>query len=185
MRRFRKRNMNSVVKSGQPVNGNVANPISGASVEDEVIPIVQKYFPGLHNCVKAILSVIGAMSLKDRTRPLTLILETPSGYGKTAVLQMTFPNSKCKWVSLIYRSDSFTTKAFVSHAANVKRAQLDKNDLLPKLKGKVLVTKELAPIFRGREDDLVERFSILISVLDGQGFTSDSGTHGRRGYPEK
>jgi hypothetical protein len=39
----------------------------------------------------------------------------------------------------IYRSDKFTPKAFVSHAANKKKGELEKNDLLPKLKNKVLV----------------------------------------------
>jgi len=83
-----------------------------------------------------------------------------------------------------YRSDKFTPKAFVTHAANIKKDELAQIDLLPKLNGKVLLTKELAPLFRGREEDLKDNFSILISVLDGKGFTSDSGTHGRRGYSE-
>jgi hypothetical protein len=45
-----------------------------------------------------------------------------------------------------------------------------------------LVTPELAPIFRGREDELTHTFSTLTRVLDGQGYTRDSGTHGQRGY---
>ena len=40
----------------------------------------------------------------------------------------------------------------------------------------------MAPIFRGRKEDLIEVFSILIGVLDGKGFVSDSGIQGRRGY---
>ncbi len=69
----------------------------------------------------------------------------------------------------------------MSHASNQTSERLAKNDLLPKLKNKILVTKELAPLFRGRDKDLEERFSILIGVLDGEGFVSDSGVHGRRG----
>lgn len=46
----------------------------------------------------------------------------------------------------------------------------------------MLITKELAPIFRGREDELKDNFSMLISVLDGKGFTSDTGMRGQRGY---
>jgi hypothetical protein len=76
----------------------------------------------------------------------------------------------------VYRSDKFTPKAFVTHVANVRRANLGAVDLLPKVHRKVLITKELAPIFRGREEEMRENFSILISVLDGKGFTSDSGT---------
>jgi hypothetical protein len=82
----------------------------------------------------------------------------------------------------IYRSDKFTPKAFVSHAASVRADKLAEVDLLPRLENKVLVTKELAPLFRGREEELQDNFSILISVLDGKGFTSDSGMRGRRGY---
>jgi hypothetical protein len=55
-------------------------------------------------------------------------------------------------------------------------------DLLPRIKHKVLVTPELAPIFRGKEDDLTSRFAIITRVLDGHGLQTDSGTHGRRGY---
>ncbi len=46
------------------------------------------------------------------------------------------------------------------------------------------MTKELAPIFRGREEELKENFSTLISVLDGKGFTSDTGMRGQRGYKD-
>src|SRR5262249_54063936 len=84
----------------------------------------------------------------------------------------------------VYRSDKFTPKSFVTHAANVKREELEEMDLLPRLKGKVLVTKELAPIFRGREQDLQDNFSILISVLVGHVFNSDTGMRGKRSYEE-
>jgi hypothetical protein len=59
---------------------------------------------------------------------------------------------------------------------------MPKLDMLPRLENKVLITKELAPILRGRVEELQENFSILISVMDGKGFISDSGMHGRRGY---
>ena len=122
------------------------------------------------------------MALAERSKPLSLIFETASGYGKTAVLQMVFAEPESELASHVYRSDKFTPKAFVSHAANVKGSQRLMNDLLPKLENKVLVTKELAPIFRGREEEMQANFSVLISVLDGKGFTSDSGMCGQRGY---
>ena len=150
--------------------------------KDFVDPVVSLSYPGLLDSVHACLAVFGAMALAGRTKPLSLIFETPSGYGKTAIVQMAFP---VRGISIpvnqsldlhVYRSDKFTPKSFVSHAGNVKRAALAGVDLLPRLKNKVLITKELAPIFRGREEVLRENFSILISVLDGKGFTSDSGT---------
>src|SRR3712207_3933042 len=72
--------------------------------------------------------------------------------------------------------------SFVSHAANVSRGELEAVDLLPRIKHKVLITPELAPIFRGKDDELAQRFSIMTRVLDGQGLQTDSGTHGRRGH---
>ena len=144
--------------------------------------VVERYFPGLEPAVTAYLAVFGAMSLKGRSRPLSLLLETPSGHGKSTVIQMAFPDPKHEHQSHVYRSDKFTPKAFVSHAANVPRDELEQIDLLPKLQGKVLLSKELAPLFRGRDDEMMENFSILIAVLDGKGFTSDSGMRGQRGY---
>jgi hypothetical protein len=55
-------------------------------------------------------------------------------------------------------------------------------DLLPKLKDKVLLTKELAPLFRGSDDELRANFATLTAVLDGKGHVSASGVHGTRGY---
>jgi hypothetical protein len=158
-------------------------------LEQYVNPTINKYYSGLLNPLHAALSVFATLSLKNRTKPLSVIFEASSGLGKTAVLQMTFPVKESptkisKSADYVYRSDKFTPRSFVSHAANVKKAELKDIDLLPRLKNKVLVTKELAPIFRGRENELQENFSILISVLDGKGYTSDSGTMGQRGYQE-
>ncbi len=150
----------------------------------QVEDAVRHYYPVLLPSVKACLAVCAAMALTKRTKPLSLIFETTSGYGKTATVQMIFPLPGGGLVNYVYRTDKFTPKAFVSHAANIPRGSLSQNDLLPKLQGKVLVTKELAPIFRGREEELQDNFSTLIAVLDGKGFTSDSGMHGKRGYEQ-
>ncbi|MBI2815382.1 MAG: hypothetical protein HYX72_00435 [Acidobacteria bacterium] len=85
---------------------------------------------------------------------------------------------------ILYRLDSFTPKAFVSHAANVSAKDLDRIDLLPKLRGKVLLTKELAPLFRGKTEDLRANFATLTAVLDGKGHVSATGAQGTRGYSE-
>jgi hypothetical protein len=145
--------------------------------------VVKKHYPALITSAHAMLAVFASMAMKGRTKPLSLIFETPSGYGKTATLQMAFPSDEeSPLAKLVYRSDKFTPRSFVSHAANVKKEDMPNLDLLPKLENKVLITKELAPILRGRVEELQDNFSILISVLDGKGFISDSGMHGRRGY---
>jgi len=148
-----------------------------------VIGAVSRHYRELLPAVRAMLSVICSMALAERTKPLSVIFEAQSGFGKTAVVQMAFPQSEASELSKrIYRSDRFTPKSFVTHAANLKATERAKVDLLPRIRGKVLITKELAPIFRGREEELRDIFSLLISVLDGKGFTSDSGTCGQRGY---
>jgi len=122
------------------------------------------------------------MALAGREKPLSLILEQHSGYGKTTTLVWLFPTADTE--KYFYRSDNFTPKAFVSHAANTAKA-LDEIDMLPRIRNKVLVTKELAPIFRGRKEELEKNFSMLITVLDGLGYVSDTGMQGQRGYAER
>ena len=82
----------------------------------------------------------------------------------------------------VYRSDKFTPKSFVSHSASVSREKLQEVDLLPRIRHRVLLVPELAPLFGLRNEDLLENFSILTRVLDGQGLSTDSGVHGRRGH---
>jgi hypothetical protein len=77
-----------------------------------------------------------------------------------------------------------TSASFVSHRADLTQEQLKDVDLLPRIRGKTMVSKELAPFFAGKREDLHERFATLASVLDGTGFISDSGAQGRRGYDE-
>ena len=124
------------------------------------------------------------MALKHRKKPLSLVLETPSGYGKTTAIVWLFPIPGLGTEKYFYRSDNFTPKAFVSHASGTTTALKD-IDMLPRIRDKVLLTKELAPIFRGRNEELQDRFSILIGVLDGMGLVSDTGMQGQRGYSEQ
>jgi hypothetical protein len=146
--------------------------------------VVQEHFPALIQAVHACLAVFGAMALAGRTLPLSLILEGSSGNGKTTVVEMMMPlplpNSAL--ANYAYRSDNFTPKAFVTHVANKRASELKNTDLLPRLENKVLIIKELSPLFRGREQEMQQTFSILIAVLDGKGYITDSGTQGRRGY---
>src|SRR5215468_6874661 len=103
------------------------------------------------------------MAFKGRTKPIAVMFESPSGFGKTAVVQMLFPVTDPDATSdlHVHRCDRFTPKSFVSHAASVSAEKLKKIDLLPKLKNRTLLTKEMAPIFRGREKELEENFSTI------------------------
>lgn len=139
--------------------------------------IIGAAFPDLWSPVEAVLSTVLAMVPDDVMNPPTCILTGPASSGKTTVLDFL---SEIKGIS--YRSDRFTPRALVSHAANVRRKDLDEIDLLPRIQHRALVTPELAPMFRGKEEVLTETFAVLTAVLDGHGYIGDSGTQGRRGY---
>jgi len=130
------------------------------------------------------LSVYGAMYIKDIKNPVGLILVDAPSTEKTTVLNFFYPteDESDPVNDLVYKTDSFTPKAFVSHAAQISKNQLSKVDLLPRIKNKILIVPELAPTFSKREEDLTELIGILTRVFDGEGLESDSGVHGRRGY---
>jgi len=135
--------------------------------------------------VKAGFATIATLALQIY-QPTSLIYVGASGSAKTTVCSLLTPDSDHKGLKKwIIRIDKFTPASFVTHAANRKREELAKIDLLPRVKDRCLITKELAPLFRGKETDLQENFSILISVLDGKGYVSSSGVQGTRGYDEE
>ncbi|MBI4637614.1 MAG: zeta toxin family protein [Candidatus Rokubacteria bacterium] len=164
------------------------DPESGSRPDIEgVRHVIAEHFPDLWMAVDLGLATAATLLLAENANPTAVILVGGPGAGKTTVATM-FENAKVRLTSgkplepLCYRSDKFTPAAFVSQAANRTGRELERVDLLPKIKDKVLLTPELAPIFRGEEDELTKTFSIVTRVLDGQGLVTDSGTHGHRGY---
>jgi len=54
--------------------------------------------------------------------------------------------------------------------------------MIPKIKDKLVLAPELAPIFTAKEDELKKTLGMLTRLLDGNGFESDSGAQGHRRY---
>src|SRR5262249_54104774 len=142
---------------------------------------VEEHFPTLWPAVEAGLSTCATLLLADNSNPVALIYVAPPSTGKTTVASM-FEHATVNGRPLCYRSDKFTPVVFVSPCAKATTKGLADVDLLHKIKDRVLLTPELSTIFQGKQDDLCERFSIITRVMDGQGLTTDSGTHGQRGY---
>jgi hypothetical protein len=146
---------------------------------------IESLFPELWPAVSVGLATCATLLLAENANPTALIYVGGPSTGKTTVASM-FEGATITVQGtpqeLCYRTDKFTPAAFVSQAANRTSAQLKNVDLLPRIKDKVLLTPELAPIFRGKDDELTTTFSIITRVLDGQGLQTDSGTHGQRGY---
>lgn len=124
----------------------------------------------------ACASVIASLMLVDLPNPIGLNLVDGPSSEKTTVLSFFYD------LPQVYRSDSFTPASFVSQAAQVRESKLAKVDLLPRIRHKCLIVPELAPLFGADKEKLLENFSILTRVFDGEGLIRSGGVHGSRGY---
>ena len=88
-----------------------------------------------------------------------------------------------KWYCAYY-TDDFTAKSFVSHSTSASKEELAEIDMLPRLKNRLFLTPELAPTFTVKDEDLNKTLGIITRIADGQGFKSNSGAHGQRGYDQ-
>ena len=137
--------------------------------------VVGEHFPGLVPSVAACVATACSLILSDLSNCPALVLVGQPSSSKTTILE--FINPSCS-----YRSDNVTPRAFVTHAANIKKAELEKIDLLPRLKHKLWLVKDLAPIFSKRLDELTETVGVVTRILDGRGYQSDTGAQGQRGH---
>lgn len=139
--------------------------------------IINENFPGLLFPAEVGLSIIAQILIKEITNPFALVLVDVPSAGKTIAI-----NFFSEIEGLTYASDKFTPASFVSNSTNVKKADLSKIDLLPRLKYKMFLLRDLATLFSKRDDDLNECLGLLTRVLDGEGLNTDSGVHGQRQY---
>ena len=138
--------------------------------------VTERNFPHAWDGVEFTISVLKILNIAECTLPFAGIILARAGGNKTLSSGMLVP-----W-PFAYYTRKFTAKAFVSHNTAISIENLPKIDMLPKIRYKMLLTPELAPIFSANEDELLENIGIITSVLDGKGYTSDSGAHGQRGY---
>lgn len=148
-----------------------------ATTLEEWRTVIKANFHDFLFAAELILSVIAQILILDITNPFALVLIDVPSAGKTITI-----NFFSEIEELVYMTDKFTPASFVSNATNVKKADLSKIDLLPKIRYKLFGVRDLAPLFGQRDDDLLESVAILIRVLDGEGFLTDTGVHGGRGY---
>jgi hypothetical protein len=148
---------------------------------DVAAVIRSHYREELCQSVKAALAVVASLSLKRRDHCLVLVFEGGSGRGKSIIVRVILPDGP-RTQEFLERVDDFTPASFVSHASNRTPDELAAIDLLPRIRNRVMLTKELAPLFRNDERELRQNFGRLTSVLDGVGYMTNSGTHGARGY---
>ena len=133
-------------------------------------------FPAYARPAEICASVVVQLLLNDVANPFALALVDVPSSGKTITLNF------FDVPVLAYTTDNFTPASFVSHASNVKREELAKVDMLPRIRFRTLIVRDLAPIFGVKEDELLKTMGILTRALDGEGLETDSGVHGKRGY---
>jgi hypothetical protein len=125
------------------------------------------------------LSIKCILNISDITLPFAgIILGAPSTHKTVSLTMLNI------WPQTFY-TDCFTSKSLVSHSTAVSKEDLADIDMLPRWKNKLVLLPELAPIFTAKDDDLTQLLGIMTRVLDGNGYESDSGAHGHRGYREK
>lgn len=140
---------------------------------------VDRNFPNLWETLEFALAIRNILHIKECTLPFSGIILGPPSSMKTLAIEL-FRNT-----NNIFYSDNFSPKSFVSHSTSIKKEELAEVDLLPKLKNKFFLTPELGPIFSKKDEDLTELLGIIIRILDGHGYESDSGAQGHRGYNGK
>lgn len=142
----------------------------------DTMAVVEEHFPGQWFYIEAVLAAIVTLYFTDIKDPASLFLDGPPSCGKGTVLNSFKGHDRSYW------SDKFTPAAFVSQAANKSEDELRKIDMLPRIKDKALIVPELAPIFNARSDILKLNIATLTRIFDGEGYMTDAGTGGRRGY---
>lgn len=143
----------------------------------ELQRVINQNLPHVWASIELELAVKSILHIKGCNLPFAAIILGAPSTSKTFGIEL-FRNE-----DVAFYTDKFTPKSFVSHSTSVKNKQeLEKIDLLPKIKDKLFLTPELSPIFSARDDDLLEILGIMTRVLDGQGYENDSGAYGHRGY---
>lgn len=137
---------------------------------------IEGQFPGLWKPTEAGSSVVAQLKIRDIANCSFLTFIGAPATRKSTML------SWFNGLDISYYTDEFSPTAFVSHYAGVKEEKLKEIDLLPRVVGKVLITPELMPIYSAPYEQLNKTLGIITKVLDGQGYSRDSGVHGQRGY---
>lgn len=154
----------------------VARPVEDVTYE-QWMATVQECFPQLASAAECCASVVAQLLVQDTTNCFGLILVDVPSSGKTICLNFF---TGCE--EIIYTSDDFSPAALVSHAAQKKSKDLQQIDMLPKIRFKTLLLREMAAVFGDKDDDLRKKMHLLTRVMDGEGLETESGVHGKRGY---
>ncbi len=123
-----------------------------------------RYYPELWDAYRTMLCVLAGLYVSGATQPVPVIFKGVPGSGKSTLLKIISgleSQGDVVWVN------NLTAKAFLSAAPN---ADEERDDLLPAMTEKCLITPELGTLFRTRSG-LKEIIGMLINIIDGDKFT--------------
>lgn len=139
--------------------------------------VVKNFDDAQWHLTEAILSTHATLFIDGIQNCTGLIVVGKSGAGKTTALKF-FQGLDEQF----YRSDEVTPASFVSHDASLTDAELAEVDLLPRIQHKSLLCRDMETWFSGNEEGIRTTMSRMTHLMDGEGLTRDSGSHGQRGY---
>ncbi len=143
---------------------------------NKVHQVAETNFPNSWPEIEFTLSILKILNIAGCTLPFAGIILARPGAAKTLSSSVI-----AQWL-YVYYVRHFTAKAFVSNNTNVSKENLCEIDMLPRIKYTCVLAPELTPLFSAKEDELLENLAIITSILDGRGYVTHTGAHGRRGY---
>jgi hypothetical protein len=125
------------------------------------------------------LGLASTLVLDGIQHSIALFTMGDSGAGKSMEIKAF---TGVKHHERVLRADKFTISSLLSGYGERKSEELEQDSLFKRARHRVMVTSELARIFRGRTTGILEeRFGELAGWLDGEGIVSWTGTHGQQG----
>jgi energy-coupling factor transporter ATP-binding protein EcfA2 len=155
----------------------VAEFDEGVTLSDVRGTVVNNFDEAQWHLTEAILSTHATLLVSDIQNCAGLIVVGQSGAGKTTALKCFEGLSE-----QFYRSDEVTPASFVTHDASLSEEELEDVDLLPRIKHKSLLCRDMETWFSGDRESIRTTMSRMTHLMDGEGLTRDSGSHGKRGY---
>lgn len=135
----------------------------------------QKELPEFWPYLQAEVILYTQLMIEQIKQPMALMLVGPPSCGKTVSI-----NSATICNDLCIVSDRLSGPAYLTAATGKTEEELQRIDLLPRIRFRVHIMKDMAPVFGSNADSVRNYLGTLTIALDGQGLTADMGSQPRR-----
>lgn len=166
-----------MVGGTRPRSGGASDATARSALTTPLDVVEEQLGQESRDVMEVLLSAHATHLLDGMMAGLGVMIVGPSGCGKTTLLRAFYDLD-----GQVYRSEDLTSASFVSHDASRSAEELEEIDLLPRIRHKTLVCADMAPWFQGPEEVIGKKWGVFASVMDGDGYSRDSGSHGNRGY---